>query len=83
VKLHGTRQELGTVLDALLAISLLGSSKSEAAVDFTAWRYVPDEGVVLPKDEQADTDAMFPRSAAKLWRMRDRLREAGFTSWIE
>lgn len=31
----------------------------------------------------ADGDAIFPRSPAKLWRMRKRLGDTGFTSWIE
>lgn len=83
VKLHGTRHELATVLDALLRFALVGVSGDPARGDPAGWVYRPEEAVVLPKDEAADVAAVFPRSAAKLWRMRDRLRETGFTSWIE
>ncbi|MFI5297918.1 MAG: hypothetical protein ACHREM_07440 [Polyangiales bacterium] len=80
-KLHGTRQELGSVLDDLQRIALLGSK--DVAFDPAAWVYRAADSTVEPKDEASDLDALFPRSAAKLWRMRERLRESGFASWIE
>lgn len=83
VKLHGTRHELATILDSLLSFTLVGASGDDELSDLSLWAYVPEEAVVRRKDEAADLDAVFPRSAAKLWRMRDRLRETGFTSWIE
>lgn len=83
VKLHGTRQELGSILDGLLVLALLGADKKGTLFDPAGWSYRADEGIVVPKNELADADAVFPRSAAKLWRMCQRLRETGFTSWIE
>ena len=72
VKLHGTRHELGSVLDALLRFALVGAKGNAEGSDLTRWRYVPEESVVRRKDESADTEALLPRSAAKLWRMRER-----------
>ncbi len=83
VKLHGSRHELSSVIDALLRFTLGGATPAPAEIDLTAWRYVPHEGIVEPKDDAAGTTAVFPRSAAKLWRMRERLQTTGFTSWIE
>lgn len=83
VKLHGTRHELATALDALLRLTLVGAQGDDALSELSLWKYLPEEGVVRRSDEAADIDAVFPRAAAKLWRMRDRLRETGFTSWIE
>lgn len=83
VKLHGTRHELSSILESLLRFTLLGADGSQDKPDLSQWSYLPEEAVVQRKDEAADIDAVFPRSAAKLWRMRERLRETGFTSWIE
>jgi 5-methylcytosine-specific restriction protein B len=83
VKLHGTRHELVAILEGLLRFTLVGAMGTADVSDLTLWTYRPDEAVVRRKDEAADLDAVFPRSAAKLWRMLDRLRETGFTSWIE
>jgi len=83
VKLHGTRHELSSVLDSLLRFTLVGADGDESLSELGLWQYLPEESVVRRRDEAADIDAVFPRSAAKLWRMRDRLRETGFTSWIE
>ena len=83
VKLHGTRQELAVVLDAMLSFALMGARRDKTPGNLDAWSYQPESGTVVPKDEAADMAAVFPRSAAKLWRMRERLSETGFTSWIE
>ena len=83
VKLHGTRHELGTILQSLLGFSLVGTNGGGAGANLADWHYVPAESVVRRLDENAEIEALFPRSAAKLWRMKDRLEETGFTSWIE
>lgn len=83
VKLHGTRHELTGILETLLRFTLVGAGTDNELSELALWTYWPELGVVQRKDEAADMDALFPRSAAKLWRMRDRLRETGFTSWIE
>lgn len=83
VKLHGTRHELAVLLDELLVFALVGLHDDPARRELTAWRYLPDQELVQPIDESEDYGAALPRSAAKLWRMRARLQEAGFASWIE
>jgi 5-methylcytosine-specific restriction protein B len=83
VKLHGTRHELAAILDALLRFTLFGADGEAELADLSLWDYKPAEAVVRRKGESSDIEAVFPRSAAKLWRMRNRLLETGFTSWIE
>jgi hypothetical protein len=62
----------------------MGAAKKGTPFDPAAWSYKPEEGIVEPKNgEENEQESLFPRSAAKLWRMRERLRDAGFTSWIE
>ncbi|MCC6623559.1 MAG: hypothetical protein IT385_20030 [Deltaproteobacteria bacterium] len=83
VKLNGTQAELQELLDALLGLMLVGADGPSAAAAPGLWRLDPVAGVVVRRDESSDMEAVFPRAAAKLWRMRDRLRRQGFTSWIE
>lgn len=83
VKLHGTRHELAKILDELLRFALVGVAGDQTLSDPALWTYVAKEAVLRRKDESAEMDALFPRSAAKLWRMRRRLEDTGFTSWIE
>lgn len=83
VKLHGTRHELASILEALQRFTLVGADGEAERADLALWDYHPVEAVVRRRGESADVEAIFPRSAAKLWRMRTRLAETGFTSWIE
>ncbi len=83
VKLHGTRQELGSLLDDLLLIALYGVDHDADIQELAEWRPAPGAGIIEPVAEDADYEAFLPRSAAKLWRMRNKLKETGFTSWIE
>lgn len=83
VKLNGTRHELAPVLDALQIQTLVGVSGAPERGEPGHWRYSREEAKVLPASDSADMAALFPRSAAKVWRMRERLGQTGFTSWIE
>ncbi len=74
-KLHGTRQELGELLDALLAFAL-GCSKE----DLPKWSWTAPSSWIEGK---AVGEPTHPRTAAKLWRMRLRLQQRGFTSYVE
>jgi 5-methylcytosine-specific restriction enzyme B len=86
-KFHGTQQELEAPLRDLFAYCVAGSRNQMAAVPepeddgwsqslgLLDWREVVDEtSAIHPR---------FPRTAAKLRRMLRRLRQQGFTSFIE
>lgn len=83
VKLAGTQADLTRVLDDLLWFTIAGEAVPEAERDLQKWALDAVEGEIIPADEASDEAPEFPRSAAKLWRMRQRLQERGFTSWIE
>ena len=83
VKLAGTQAEIARLLDDLLWFTLLGRRTADTERDLGLWRLDAVEGEVVPSDEASEEVPVFPRSAAKLWRMRSRLLERGFTSWIE
>jgi hypothetical protein len=83
VKLNGTQAELQELLQTLLSLALAGTDPSEELRDLARWRLDAVKGMVTAADETSDREPVFPRSAAKLWRMRDRLLRQGFTSWIE
>ena len=83
VKLAGTQAEVARLLDDLLWFTLRGYKVADADRNLDLWRLDAVEGEVVPSDEASEEVPVFPRSAAKLWRMRLRLLERGFTSWIE
>lgn len=83
VKLAGTQAEVTRLLDELLWFTLAGRRVEDGDRDLRRWRLDAVEGEVVPTDEASEDVPAFPRSAAKLWRMRQRLLERGFTSWIE
>lgn len=83
VKLAGTQAEIARLLDDLLWFTLLGRRTADTERELGLWRLDAVEGEVVPSDEASEEVPVFPRSAAKLWRMRSRLVERGFTSWIE
>jgi 5-methylcytosine-specific restriction protein B len=83
VKLAGTQAEIARLLDDLLWFTLIGRRASDGTRNLALWRLDAVEGEVVPSDEASEEVPVFPRSAAKLWRMRSRLLERGFTSWIE
>ncbi|REJ85105.1 MAG: hypothetical protein DWQ36_14585 [Acidobacteria bacterium] len=110
-KLHGTQQELESVLDWLFAFAVQGGGSSPAQADVEKLRTAEDCEIVGgllrwtgrgagssdglaesnaeddSDDAEMDTDqgvtVAYPRTAAKLWRMRRRLRQQGFTAFIE
>lgn len=83
VKLHGTQTELEELLRELLDYALTGGSADAAFKDINSWKLDPAQGKVVPRDEASEEAPLLPRSAAKLWRMRERLQRQGFTGWIE
>jgi hypothetical protein len=83
VKLNGTQAELQELLQELLELTLAGTDTDKSLRDLARWKLDPAEGMVTAVDEASDREPALPRSAAKLWRMRDRLQRQGFTSWIE
>jgi MoxR-like ATPase len=83
VKLGGTQAEIAPLLDELLWFTLAGKNVAEGDRKLDQWRLDPIESEVVPVDDASEDVPVFPRSAAKLWRMRRQLQERGFTSWIE
>lgn len=73
-KFHGMQQELEDILRRVLAFAISGRIPEKADLD----------ALEKPEsDESSQEDPMFPRTAAKLKRMLTRLRQQGFTSYIE
>jgi hypothetical protein len=84
VKLSGTEQELGPTLDELqqFALNALHPTVAQRR-DTERWAFdSPRRTLTFDGDNQA-LEPDYPRSALKLWRMRRRLRERGFASWVE
>ena len=87
-KLHGTQQELEPVLDQLFVFAVRGTpeSRNDACLK---WEWVFKDGELqadLRQESGGDTPqakARFPRTARKLYRMRRRLQQQGFTSFVE
>ena len=84
-KLHGTQQELEELLRDLFGFAAAGRVASEATRadrDWQAWRV--ERGHLHRAEEgQSPRSPRLPRTALKLWRMLERLRHQGFTSFIE
>lgn len=83
VKLNGTQSELQELVGALLELMLAGAGADSETGNLAKWRLDPLTATIVAKDEVSETQPLFPRSAAKLWRMQERLRRQGFASWIE
>jgi hypothetical protein len=81
VKLSGTQADLQDLLDVLVEVALVGKNTGPTR-DLSGWRLDSSEGK-MTADGDAEQEPVLPRSAAKLWRMRDRLARQGFTAWIE
>jgi hypothetical protein len=69
-KFHGTQQELERPLKALLAFAVAGK------------RPLADAPASDGDEGESETEAL-PRTATKLRKMQTRLRDQGFTSFIE
>ncbi len=82
-KLHGTQQELEELLARLLAFAIDTNSSPTAKASEGDWRL--DGYTLVPRSEAEGEKPLpeLPRTAAKLWRMMRRLRQQGFTSFIE
>lgn len=83
-KFHGTQAELEDVLGRLFALAVdLQAAEKAGAGAWHEWRL--DRGQLVPISGAAGgrLELNLPRTAAKLWRMLDRLRRQGFTSFIE
>jgi hypothetical protein len=82
-KFHGTQQELQEPVDALLAFAITGG-KPGFPVELRLNDWTPEAGRLMPPNEDNWTArATLPRTACKLWLMRRRLRDQGFTSYLE
>lgn len=82
-KFHGTQQELEKALETLFGFAIAGTGDGPTApLDLADW--APDAGRLKPQGENSwASKVRLPRTACKLWQMRRRLREQGFTSYIE
>lgn len=85
-KLHGTQQELEQTLAALFKFAVDPATQddvrlSDWALDAGVLRRRPPAG---PRAQEASAEEpKLPRTAAKVYRMVERLRAQGFTSFIE
>jgi 5-methylcytosine-specific restriction enzyme B len=77
-KFHGTQQELEPAVRTMLGVALNGAGGKDAPEDAGSWRI--EHGLLVGTE---GTQAILPRTAAKLWRMRDQLRRQGFASFIQ
>ena len=96
-KFHGTQQELESLLKEIFQFAVHGGGhvpKKNHTVDLNDWKVVNSRLVAEPKtqapsqasSDDADTGTespACPRTGAKVWRMLNRLRDRGFTSFIE
>lgn len=83
VKIAGTQQELDALLRRLLVFALVGLDAGSELGSVTKWKMGSASAGLVPLDAESDAEPLFPRSAVKVWRMRQRLEERGFTAWIE
>lgn len=84
-KFHGTQQEVEETLEDLLAFAVRGSGgwtgeQRSSALD--GWRLRRGSLVRQHEGDASDTPRL-PRTAAKVWRMLDRVRKQGFTAYVE
>lgn len=84
-KFHGTQQELEETLGKLVAFAVAGASgetDGEWSKLADGWRLRRGE---LVRQQEGDTSPVprLPRTAAKVWRMLDRVRKQGFTAYVE
>ena len=107
-KLHGTQQELQTLLEQIFRFSVHGGSyrpKPNQTVELDNWEVTAGRLMARSKSEAKSGDAssesdepgsddakvppagvqspVYPRTGAKVLRMLQRLRDRGFTSFIE
>jgi hypothetical protein len=84
-KFHGTQQELEATLENLLAFAVVGSSDrgdAEWSKLVDGWRVRRGE-LVREQDDDVPLPPRLPRTAAKVWRMLNRVRKQGFTAYVE
>lgn len=94
-KLHGSQQDLETILDRLLAFAVRGLDATDADVAQVRAdqslelsgeqlrRKVGAAGAVGADGDGETEQPLLPRTAGKLFRMRRRLLRQGFTSFLE
>ena len=97
-KFHGTQQEMESLLHKIFRFALFGGGhapKKNQTVELNDWQVVKGRLVPqassLPPSGNADDDGddtgtkspAYPRTGAKVLRMLSRLRDRGFTSFIE
>ncbi len=82
-KLHGTQQELEELLSMLFAFAVTTKPETALAPGAVPFDQFDGDGDRLHPTSEAIEPPELPRTAAKLWRMEQRLRQQGFTSFIE
>jgi len=81
-KFHGTQQELDEPLRELFRFAIGDALAQDAGLlEEKSWR-LTDRGLIPAGTVDGPLPSL-PRTAAKVWRMRQRLREQGFTSFLE
>jgi hypothetical protein len=81
-KFHGTQQELEPALVEVFAFAVAGGSQGGAEADYEDWALHRGELVRSGSGEEGGSPRL-PRTAAKVWRMMDRVRRQGFASFVE
>ncbi len=87
-KFHGTQQELESLLERLFNFAVHGGERRRGDTDVALDEWTVERGRLTPTRKTGDgaaegPDPEFPRTAAKIWRMLRRLRQRGFTAFIE
>ena len=87
-KFHGTQQELESLLERLFNFAVHVGERRRGDTDVALDEWTVERGRLTPTRKTGDgaaegPDPEFPRTAAKIWRMLRRLRQRGFTAFIE
>lgn len=81
-KLHGTQQELESILVALFKLSVSPTGTCPDVDPLLGWKAEAGR-LVAQQAATTSTAVTMPRTGAKLYRMLHRLRRLGFTSFVE
>ena len=83
-KFHGTQQELEDPLERLLAFVISGDRDEEPPpVSAVEADWTLQRGRLVSTASEPTAEPKLPHTAAKVWRMLRRLRQQGFTSFME
>ena len=83
-KFHGTQQELEPTLEALFAFATSRATDGGGGDGPRSTEWHLHRGrLVRVGDSEGAVPARLPYTAAKVWRMLDRVRKQGFTAYVE